>query len=54
MMAKDGLSENPYSLPKCPPKAQNKPSEITLTLGGAAQAVQSAGGAAQAVQEDKT
>lgn len=39
MMAKDGLSENPYALPKCPPQAKNKPTEITLTLGGAQQAV---------------
>jgi hypothetical protein len=45
MMAKDGLSENPYTLPKCPPKAAKKP-EITLTLGGAAQA--------QAAQEEET
>ena len=45
MMAKDGLSENPYALPKCPPKAAKKP-EITLTLGGAAQA--------QAAQEEET
>lgn len=52
MMAKDGLSEGPYTLPKCPPKAQK-------TSGGAAQAVApwdstAASAAAQAVQEDKT
>lgn len=44
MMAKDGLSENPYTLPKYPPKTAKKP-EITLTLGGAAQA--------QAAQEEE-
>jgi hypothetical protein len=53
MMAKDGLSENPYTLPKFPPKAK-KPDEITLTLGQSAQATQASGGAAQAVQEEKS
>ena len=50
MMAKDGLSEGPYTLPKCPPKAAK--------AGGAQQAIApwdstASGGAAQAVQEDK-
>jgi hypothetical protein len=52
MMAKDGLSENPYTLPKCPPKVQQG-------AGGAQQAIapwdsRASGSAAQAVQEDKT
>ncbi len=52
MMAKDGLSENPYQLPKCPPKAK-KAGEITLTLGGGAAAQAPAGAAAQAAQEEE-
>ncbi len=53
MMAKDGLSENPYALPKMPPKAQ------TATGGGSGVLLapwdsQNSGSAAQAVQEDKT
>jgi hypothetical protein len=51
MMAKDGLSEGPYTMPKCPPKAAK-------AAGGAAQAIApwdstASGGAAQAMQEDK-
>ena len=52
MMAKDGLSENPYALPKMPPKAQ------AATAGPAAMLApwdsQGSGSAAQAVQEDKS
>ena len=53
MMAKDGLSENPYTLPKMPPKAQ------TATGGGSGVLLapwdsQGSGSAAQAVQEDET
>lgn len=52
MMAKDGLSENPYALPKMPPKAQ------TATGGGSGVLLapwdsQNSGSAAQAVQEDE-
>jgi hypothetical protein len=52
MMAKDGLSENPYQLPKRPAKAK-KTEEITLTLGGAQAAQAPAGAAAQAAEEEK-
>jgi len=54
MMAKDGLSENPYALPKMPPKPQ------TATGGGSGALLApwdsqgSGGAAAQAVQEDET
>ena len=47
MMAKDGLSEGPYTLPKCPPKAQ--------ASGGAAQAVAPwDSSAARSAQEEKS
>lgn len=52
MMAKDGLSENPYALPKMPPKAQ-------AASGGSAAALapwdsMASGSAAQAAREDES